>query len=153
MAASTYVQESRIQNNITASLYFYATFESATLAMKNGWKVSFTRRETDTIFLTRFVSITTLDFLLLFVFPAFVFPPSVDGGGWKKKEKRVNGGRVSSITGGGLLENQRNERICFSERRYSDRLKMWVKGDVNREEESEGKRYERSGFPRRKKRR
>lgn len=61
------------------------------------------------------------------------------GGGGEKK--RVNGGRVSSITGGGLLENQRNERICFSERRYSDRLKMWVKGDVNREEESEGKRY------------
>lgn len=71
--------------------------------------------------------------------------PSVDGRGWEKTrgggEKRVNGGRVSSITGGGLLENQRNERICFSERRYSDRLKMWVKGDVNREEESEGKRY------------
>lgn len=43
--------------------------------------------------------------------------PSVDGRGWKKRErkkkKRVNGGRVSSITGGGLLENQRNERICF----------------------------------------
>lgn len=65
-----------------------------------------------------------------------------DGDGEKKRrKKRVNGGRVSSITGGGLLENQRNERICFSERRYSDRLKMWVKGDVNRGEESEGKRY------------
>lgn len=63
------------------------------------------------------------------------------GMGKKRRKKRVNGGRVSSITGGGLLENQRNERICFSERRYSDRLKMWVKGDVNRGEESEGKRY------------
>lgn len=88
MAASTYVQESRIQGNITASLYFYATFESATLAMKNGWKVSFTRRETDTIFLTRFVSITTLDFLLLFVFPAFVFPPKGRWRGMEKKRKK-----------------------------------------------------------------
>lgn len=114
MAASTY--NSRTHNAHNIPVFLYATFESATLAMKNGWKVSFTRRETDTIFLARFVSINTLDFLLLFVFPAFVFPPrSMDGDGKKErgKKKRVNGGRVSSITGGGLLENQRNERICF----------------------------------------
>lgn len=82
----------------TFLVFLYATFESATLAMKNGWKVSFTRRETDTIFLARFVSINTLDFLLLFVFPAFVFPPrSMDGDGKKERGKKKKSKRRKSV--------------------------------------------------------
>lgn len=96
MAASTY--NSRTHNAHNIPVFLYATFESATLAMKNGWKVSFTRRETDTIFLARFVSINTLDFLLLFVFPTFVFPPrSMDGDGKKERGKKKKSKRRKSV--------------------------------------------------------